>query len=237
MRTLLLGAVLLLGCAATPTVPLPTARTRIYVGYAYGPGEATPAFRYTRDSGRNGPTLRSVHRSHARDGTVVVEQAAIHDAQYQLRRAVEHHHERGVQAEITVEPDGTLQFTRVRNGRVQRRRERASAPAVVGPTLFGFTAAHWDALASGTAVPLRFVVAEDRRSYAFTLRMTASDDDTTTIQMRADAWLVRRLVPPMTLTFDTRSRTIVRYEGRIPPRYQGRPLDARVEYEHAAPYR
>ncbi len=237
MRTLLISLTLLLGCSTAPELTVPTGQTRIYVGRAYAPDDAAPIFEYTRDSSRDGANLRSVHQSRSRDGSVVVEQAAVHDAQYGLVHAVENHRDRGVRAEVRVEPDGALQFVTVRNGRVQRRHERPGAPPVVGPTLFGFAAAHWDVLEAGDAVPLRFVVAEDRRSYAFTLRTTASDEHTTTMQMRADGWLVRRAVAPMTLTFDTQSRTIVRYEGRIPPRYQGRPIDARVEYDHAAPYR
>jgi hypothetical protein len=51
-------------------------------------------------------------------------------------------------------------------------------------------------------------------------------------------WLVRLAIAPLAVTFDSATRSVVRYEGRVPPmRDDGgrlRTLDARVEYVMAA---
>lgn len=195
-------------------------------------------FRYTRNIGTQGDAWTSVHISRtARDGHVVVSQAAEHDPSYALRRYVEDHHQLGIRSEVVADGADGLAYTTHRRGRVRRRTERLRAPAVTGPTLFGFVAAHWDRLRSGEAIAVQFVVAERRRSYRFVLTMTNDAAPHAEVTMRANSPLLRLSVPPMRMTFDSETHTIVRYEGRIPPRWEGRPVDARVEYHHAAPYR
>ncbi len=238
MRMTLL-ALVLAGCStassAVPTVP--SGGTRVYEGSVYGP-EGTPMFRYTRDSRTGGRAWTSIHRSvRADDGEPVVVQAAEHDASYALHRYVEDHQQLGVRSEVVVLDGGTVIFESHERGRVRRRSEPLRAPVVTGPTLFGFVSTRWDRLRRGEVIEVRFVVAERRRSYAFTLTMAPSQSDRTVVTMRASSPFVRRSVPPMRMTFATGTRTIVRYEGRIPPRWKGRQVDARVEYEHVSPYR
>ncbi len=195
-------------------------------------------FRYTRDSRVDGDSWTSVHTSHnARTGQFVVAQAAEHDASYTLHRYVEDHQQIGMRSEVVAHGASTLTYTTHAGSRVRHRTERLRAPAVTGPTLFGFVRTHWEQLQSGQPMPVQFVVAERRRSYGFSLRMTESLNETTVVTMRANSPLLRLSVPTMRMTFDSNSRTIIRYEGRIPPRWEGRSVDARVEYEHVAPYR
>lgn len=195
-------------------------------------------FRYTRNSRVQGDTWTSVHTSrNARDGQVVVAQAAEHDPSYALRRVVEDHQQLGIHSEVVVDGAGRLAYTTHRRGRVRHRTERLRAPAVTGPTLFGFVATHWDRLRSGEEIAVQFVVAERRRSYGFVLTMTSNAAPNSEVTMRANSPLLRLSISPMRMTFDSETHTIVRYEGRIPPRWEGRPVDARVEYQHAAPFR
>lgn len=90
----------------------------------------------------------------------------------------------------------------------------------------------------GVPQRIRFAVVERARTYAFDLRVEEVTPDTTTFTMTASSPAVRMAIPPMRLVFDTASRSIVRYEGRVPPMIEGRrglvPLDARVEYELVA---
>lgn len=239
MRTTLLALALATGCstASTAVPQVPSGGTRIYKGNVFGP-EDTQIFRYTRDSRVDAAGRTSIHRSHdVQNGRLVVAQAAEHDSVYALQRYVEEHRQLGTTSEVVVEGGKTVAFTTHERGRTRHRTERVRAPLVTGPTLFGFVAAHWDRLNSGEPMPVRFVVAERRRSYAFTLTMDPSADENTIVTMRASSPIVRLSVPPMRMTFDSKTQAITRYEGRVPPRWENRAVDARVEYEHAAPYR
>jgi hypothetical protein len=135
--------------------------------------------------------------------------------------------------------DHRVAFESTRGGRTRRRVERVDAPVVVGPTLFGWALAHWDALLRGEAQTLRFAAIDVGRTYGFRLALAEHDASTTVLSFTATSAIVRAAVPPMRLVFDTKTRKILRYEGRVPPMLaDGRglsPLDARVEYTFTAP--
>ncbi len=223
------------GCAASvpaapPALPEHPAQL-VYRGQVFVNDQ--PGFMYTRTSDHTGPTWISTHRSHSvDDGEEVVAQRAEHSPDYALVRYHETHAQHGTSSQGAVSSGGRLRLQTERDGRTKTRVESLRAPAVTGPTLFGFIAHHWDRLRAGEAVDVRFVVAERTRTYGFRLRWESSTPHVTTITMRATRLLVRASVPPMRFTFDTRNRRIIRYEGRIPPVLQGRAVDARVEYEH-----
>lgn len=239
MRTTLLALALASGCSAVSSAAprVPGGGTRIYAGDVFGT-DGTPMFRYTRDSRVQGDSWTSVHTSRtAQDGRLVVTQLAEHDESYKLHRYVEDHQQLGVRSEVVADGADTLVYTSHKDGRARRRTEHLRAPAVTGPTLFGFVATHWEQLSSGEKMPVQFVVAERRRSYRFTLVMAKAADEHTTVTMRATSPILRLSIPPMRMTFDSETHAIVRYEGRIPPRWEGSSVDARVEYQHVAPYR
>ena len=226
----------LTGCATAPNLDIDARGTAIYDG-AVHTADGRRAFEYTRSSRQDGDQRVSVHRSRdAESGREVTLQSATHTEAYALARAVEHHHQLGIRSEVVVDGD-RIAMTTVRNGRIRTTRRSLSAPAVVGPTLFGFVLDHWDELERGNSVRIRFVVPERRRTYAFDLRLTEQNDETTTISMRARSALVRGAVPTMHMVFATASREVLRYEGRIPPRLNGKPVDAQVEYTMHAPFR
>ena len=223
------------GCAqaplAMPTVP--DGGTRIYTGEVLD-SQGVPMFRYTRSSTEHW----SIHRSFDADtNALVVAQAARHDHAYTLRQYVEDHVQLGLRSVVSSPAPDHLEYTTLDGHRVRHRTERIDAPAVTGPTLFGFILTHWDRLARGEALEVRFVVAERRRSYRFVLRMREPADGRTTVEMRPRSWILRRSIAPIRMHFDPRTRSILAYEGRIPPRKGGRPVDARVEYRHEASFR
>jgi hypothetical protein len=76
------------------------------------------------------------------------------------------------------------------------------------------------------------------QTYGFEIRRVAAVGGRTTFSVTPSDWLVRVAVKPLTVTFDSATRHVVRYEGRVPPmhRVDGglKPLDARVDYTMAA---
>ena len=231
-----LGLLLATGCASSPNLHIDARGTTIYDGAVHSP-DGVQVFEYTRTSRSEGDLMVSTHRSREVDGgREVTLQSATHTPAYALERSVEHHDQLGVQSEVVVHGD-RIAMTTVRNGRVRTARRKLSAPPVVGPTLFGFVLRHWDELARGKTVPIRFVVPERRRTYAFDLHMSERGADTTTVVMQAKSAFVRASVPTMRMVFDSASKQIRRYEGRIPPRLNGKPVDAQVDYTMHAPFR
>lgn len=248
-------ALLLSGCAHHPTLP-PAAAERlaaasqgaggpgepIYQGEVYGrrPGGG-PLFRYQRWVRGSDQALVSSHITTRLDGEPLVVQIAAHDPSYSLRTYDEIHGQTGLVGRLDVNDDQLATFDVTVGGRRAHRVESGRDPVQVGPTLFGFTLAHWDELMAGARVPLRFAVLADQRTYGFVLTLDERRDGTTVIGMRATNLFVRLAVPKMSMVFDDQTRAIVRYEGPVPPRTgppgRERALDARVEYEMEGTFR
>jgi hypothetical protein len=236
VRELPLLTTLLAACHhAAPTLPPEDARALaqattegelVYRG-AVHPTELV----YERRVQRSGDDWISSHVTMRNNGEPILLQRAVHSPAYALRRLDAIQGQTGDVGRVIVDGDRVELSTR--SGR--RRVEHTDLPVVVGPTLFGFVLQHLDALLAGEAIAIRFAAVERARTYGFTLRRIASDDGVTKIELRADSWVVRTSIAPMTITFDAATRRVVRYEGRVPPlRDDGRPLDARVEYDFVA---
>lgn len=239
-----IGSALLLassfGCSTGGTMgpsrfPIDNDATTIYRGAVFAPDGSQP-FRYARSSSDEGETRRSTHVTHdARSNALAVVQHAEHSTDYEVHAFHESYPRRNIDSTGLLLQDGGLRID-TRNGHRRRTRvEHHDEPFIVGPTLFGFVLAHWDELVRGETIDVRFVVADRGRSYGFRLHMESSELEHTTISMTADSVWLRCSVPTIRMIFESRSRRIVRYEGRVPPRANGRTLDARVEYEHVAP--
>lgn len=203
--------------------------TLVYRGSVFAPDDpGKPRMIYERRV-RAGDLPESVHLTRWPSGEPMLLHRATHSDAYEVSAFDVLSAQTGISGEMHVD-DSRVCFSVTTNGRTQTRSEPRREPVVVGPTLFGVALLHWDALVAGEPVPLRFAVVERLRTYAFTLRHLDSDAETTRFELRADRRLVRATVPPMVITFDTRTRRVVRYEGRVPPKDRGRDLDARVEY-------
>ena len=169
-------------------------------------------------------------------------ESAVHTAGYDLIRFEAIHKQAGYTGSVEVMPDKTLQFSLREGTRVSTTSEDVKDPVVVGPTLFGFILAHWDVLVGGHAVPVRFVVMDRQETFGFVIERATGAAGHTAFTMTASDPLVRLVVKPLRFEFETESRKIVRYQGRVPPRRTIKgsleDLDARVEYSfRAAQYR
>ncbi|MCO4772068.1 MAG: hypothetical protein KDA24_18695 [Deltaproteobacteria bacterium] len=232
-HTLLLAA-LLAGCAGPSAGSLPpdeSAELALYTAEQTLLGDAIyrgrvqrrgpddgALFTYQRHVIVDGEHQVSSHLTLSEDDQsgVVLHQAS-HDAQYRVQWLRELHAQTGLVGTVDIADDGTATFEVSVDGSTRSRTETGDAPVQVGPTLFGFALAHWGELLGGDAVPLRFAVLKDLRTYRFVLELEATDAETTSFTMRASSPFVAAAVPAMRLTFDTDTHEVVRYEGAVPP--------------------
>jgi hypothetical protein len=258
-----LAFIALCACAVRPTALPQGDRDRlahtaaaddrlVYDGVVFeqnAPTGASPVFRYERRVREEGSQRVSTHLTFAPTesagaptesaGAPMISLAATHTLGFDFVSLEAIDAQRGFVAGARMLDAHRVAFESTRGGRTRRRVERVDAPVVVGPTLFGWALAHWDALLRGEAQTLRFAAIDVGRTYGFRLALVERDASTTVLSFTATSAIVRAAVPPMRLVFDTTTRKILRYEGRVPPMLaDGRglsPLDARVEYTFAAP--
>lgn len=201
------------------------------------PIEGAPSFTYERRVRDEDGLQRSTHLTHDDRGGLPIAIVASHTADYAFVDVQQIHGQTGIVGHARMLDARRLELVRTRDGRTTHRVEHVDDPVVAGPTLFGWALAHWDELVAGKRLRVRFAAIDDARSYGFELRLLQRDDATTVLAFRATSPFVRAAVPAMRLVFDTKTRAILRYEGRVPPMLAGtrglRPLDARVDYAHA----
>ena len=135
-----------------------------------------------------------------------------------------------------------LEYRLNQNGKLTTASEDVADPVVAGPQLHGFILQHWDALAQGNSIPVRMIVMAKKTPYGFDIRQAAQADGRTSFSITPSSWLVRLAVAPLSVSFDTATKHVLRYEGRVPPMQpvagKLRELDARVDYDlHAPVYR
>ena len=205
----------------------------VYRGDVYAPGDpAQPRLTYERRVWHHGDDVVSSHLTRRMSGEPMLLHRATHSDAYEVSSFEVVSSQTGMTGAMRVD-DSQVSFAVTKNGRTRTRTEPRTQPVVVGPTLFGTTVRHWDALVAGETIGVRFAVVERLRTYPFTLRLLDANTETTRFELRADQRIVRASVPPMVITFDTHTRRVVRYEGRVPPKDEhrgGRDFDARVEY-------
>lgn len=216
-----------------------TSGDRIYEGRVYAlDGRPQPLFRYERRVRTSEGGTTSTHVTRDPAGAVVVVQSAVHSPTYDLRRADMVHRQTGTTASVVV-ARGEAIFTLDDGTHATRSRERLHDPLVAGPTMFGYIVAHWDELTRGVTLPIRFAVLERGESLGFTLDAVDAPQGRTIIRMKPTSVIVRLVVAPTCFQFDSASRRIVEYTGRVPPleRVKDRlvTLDARVAYSFVAP--
>ena len=224
--------------AAIQSAPA-TAGDQIYVGRVYAlDGRPEPLFRYDRRIQRTGNAVTSTHVTYDPTGAIVVVQSALHSPKYELQRADMIHGQTGASASVAV-VNGEAIYTLHDGVHQTTSRERVGDPLVAGPTMFGYILAHWEELNRGMVLPIRFAVLERGESFGFTLDKVEAAQGQTIVRMKPTSPLVRLAVAPTYFHFDTNSRQIREYTGRVPPLEQiGNrlaTLDARVTYSFVAP--
>jgi hypothetical protein len=223
--------------AAAQQAPSSTGR-QIYEGRVYAlDGRSDPLFGYERRVQAIDRHLVSTHLTYDPAGAVVVIQSAAHTSGYDLVRADLVHGQTGVSASVDVS-GGRVRFRLQEGDRVSSRHEDVTDPVVAGPTMFGYILAHCDALASGASLPIRLAVLERRETIGFTLEKVEAAPGRTVIRMKPSSLVVRLAVAPTCFQFETATRRILEYTGRVPPletvNERLRTLDARVAHRFVA---
>ncbi|MEO0600219.1 MAG: hypothetical protein AAF211_02230 [Myxococcota bacterium] len=255
MKHVLLIGSLLTGCAHPTAAPLPAAAEAeltehiealdvdavpIYTGRVQPRGDDADAlFSYRRAVFADGDALVASHLTVDADGEPKVLHVAHTASDGRLLRFQEWHGQTGLVGSMVVDASHTATFEVTVGGAHTERTEAGEVPVHAGPSLFGFVRQHWDALVKGEARPLRFAVLADTRTYRFDVRLGSIDEARAVFEMRASRPFVRLAVPTLALTFDSVTRTPIRYEGPVPPLRETsrglRSLDARVDYTLAGP--
>jgi hypothetical protein len=218
----------------------------IYEGRVF-PGDAEPSARplytYERRVAAEGDTLIASHLTHDADGTLLIDETVRMSSRYALQRFEADNRQQGWRGTATLAADGRrLDFELWRDGRRSLASEALRAPVVAGPSLHGFILQHWERLVAGGPVDVRMIAMAQRTTYGFRIRLLRRDADRTAFSVTPTNWLLRLAVAPLTVAFDSRTRLVLRYEGRVPPLRvvdgRAREFDARVDYTmKAAAYR
>jgi hypothetical protein len=223
----------------------------VYQGavFAQDGTDTTPVFTYERrvvDAAEG--TTAAAHVTRTPGGSVVISEEAQFGPGYRFQRFDAINAQIGHSGSAVVSADGRrIDYRLVDNGRVSTASESVDAPVVSGPSLHGFILEHWDQLAPGARLPVRFVVLAKKQTYGFDIRRVVERGPrqrpgTTSFTITPSSIFVRLAIAPLTVTFDDATRNVVRYEGRVPPlrEVQGKleAFDARVDYTMAvASYR
>jgi hypothetical protein len=218
------------------------AGTLIYRGAVFPlrPGTREPLFSYERRVEQTATGFSSAHITQDPQGEVIIAESARFSPAYSLHRFEAVNRQQGYSGTVQVSADGRhLEYQLNENGKISRASEVVSAPVVSGPSLHGFILSHWDTLASGQRISVRMIVMAKKETYGFEIRQEEQANGNTSFLITPSSWLVRLVVDPLRVVFDSSRRTVVRYEGRVPPMEQVsgkfKEFDARVNYTMAVP--
>lgn len=219
-----------------------SAGTLIYRGSVVPQDEpgTRPVFTYERRVAEAAGGIVSSHITTDANGEVIIAEQARMASNYALGRFDAANKQQGYSGSVVVSREGRhLEFTLVRGGKVRSASEDVQHPVVSGPSLHGFILQHWDSLAAGEKIPVRMIVLSRLETYGFDISRQHEADGRTTFRITPSSPLVRLVVAPLAVTFDSATRNVVRYEGRVPPmKPEGGKLvdlDARVDYTMNVP--
>ncbi len=195
----------------------------------------SPLFRYER---RVQPTANGPSASHLTSDTsgrlIIVESSRV-SASYALQRFEVINLQAGFSGSVAVSQDGRhLEYELNDHGTQSKASEDVADPVVTGPSMFGFILQRWDALKAGATIPVRMLVVKDKTTYGFEVKFDELSDGQATFTVTPSSFLIRLAIAPLRVMFDANRKTVLRYEGRVPPMEnvsgQLKALDARVEY-------
>jgi len=214
----------------------------IYQGDTYalvGSGEQ-PLFRYERRVIAAADGLTATHLTrNPQDQLIVVESAQVSPG-YALQRFTTVNQQSDFSGSVEVSADARqLHYSLLEQGEASSADEAVDVPVISGPSMHGFILMHWDTLKAGSSLPVRFIVLREKQTYGFDIRFEQEAEGQTTFALTPSNWLIRLAIQPLRVVFDTSSKTVVRYEGRVPPMQEIdgelQDLDARVEYVAITP--
>jgi hypothetical protein len=183
----------------------------------------------------------SAHITRNPSGAIELADTATHDADYALTSYVLHTNQLGQRGSIDVQKD-RVAFHLVDAAGERTATEQPTEPVVVGPTLVGYVVKHLDQLRAGETITVRLAVLDRLETIGFNLEAVdptePSNPDQTQVRMTPSSFILGLVIDPIDFTFDTKTRKLVRLEGRVPPKVRlddtWQDFDARVEYQFVA---
>jgi autotransporter translocation and assembly factor TamB len=228
---------LTLAAAAAAAVP-------IYEGRVTDPAApAATLYTYERRVAAGDDGLSASHLTRDAGGALLIDETVRMSNTYALHRFDADNRQQRLRGSATLSADGRrLDFALLRDGVWSHASEAVNDPVVAGPSLHGFMLQHWERLLAGAAIDVRMIVMAKKTTYGFRIRLHSRDAGRTAFSVTPTNWLVRLAVAPLTVAFDSRTRHVLRYDGRVPPLRvvdgRAREFDARVDYTmKAAAYR
>lgn len=219
---------------------------RVYCGTVYPLRGATadraaPLFTYARHVRQTVQGQEASHLTYDLRGQLIIEERVTLTPRHTLLRMEVANRQTGHAGSVRVDADARrLHYTwgTARTTRTARENLAPDTLVVAGPNLHGTLLHHWDLLKAGLPLQVRMLVPARRGSYGFTVRRAAPEpatSDATIFVATPSNLLLRWAVAPLRTVFDTQHRSLLRYEGRVPPRAQAadgslRDLDGCVHY-------
>ncbi|MEQ1881991.1 MAG: hypothetical protein ABL878_13590 [Burkholderiales bacterium] len=213
-----------------------TAGRLIYEGFvhALGGSPASQLYSYQRRVGEIPEGLTSSHITRTPIGDVILVESAQFTNNYDLLGFEATNKQAGYSGSVVVIDGQRMEYVLNESGKVTTASEKVNQPVVSGPSLHGFILKHWDELLKGRAIPVRFIALAEKKTYGFDIRLSEVADGHTSFSVTPSNFLVRLALDPLTVEFDSSSRNVTRYVGRVPPKQEIdgklKPLDARVDY-------
>ena len=199
-----------------------------------------PLYRYERRvlSAPNGLTASHITSEPA--GRVIIVESALVSPHYETLRFEATNQQSGFTGSVQISNGGRhLEYELNDNGKRSTASEDVADPVVCGPSLFGFILKNWGPLAAGTSLPVRMIVLKEKTTYGFDLKFERLANGQASFTVTPSNFLIRMAIAPLRVVFDANTKTVVRYEGRVPPmeNVSGKlkDLDARVEYTSITP--
>lgn len=218
-----------------------TAGELIYQGatHAQERPAAAPLFRYERRVQVLADGLLASHLTRDPAGRLIIVEAAQVSPDYALQGFTVINQQNDFSGSVQVSADGHhVQYRLFDRGRWSGAEEQVDAALLSGPSLHGFILKHWDALLAGQELAVRFIVLREKQTYGFTLRHDGSDAGQARFSLAPSSFWVGLVLAPLRVTFNVADRSLLHYEGRVPPQQwvdgQLEDLDARVDYTNVA---
>ena len=195
----------------------------------------SPLYRYERRVLSTPGGWVASHLTSDQTGRMIIAESSLVSPTYELRRFEAANLQAGFTGSVEISQDGRhLEYELKHKGAVSTASEEVSDPVVSGPSLFGFVLKNWDSLAAGASLPVRMLVLRDKTTYGFELKFERLVNGQASFTLTPSNFLIRLAVAPLRVVFDASTRTVVRYEGRVPPMENVagklKDLDARVLY-------
>ena len=216
--------------------------------FALQSASAEPLFRYERRVSDTTTGLSATHLTRDRRGELIIVESAQVTSTYGLQRFDVANQQSGYHGSVAVAARGgaqgsaqgqRLDYYLNDSGKISTASEDVNDPVISGPSMHGFILAHWDTLTSGKSIAVRMLVLKEKTTYGFDIRLETQKAGKTSFSVTPSSFLIRLAVAPLRVVFDSNARTVVQYEGRVPPmefvagKYKA--LDARVDYTPVTP--